>query len=73
MMGMKKRSLLTSSGAWLLTAVIFSLVLPLCAHALEAGAVAPDFHAVTTEGKEISYFNDLKGKRPVYLIFWTTW
>lgn len=37
------------------------------------GDIAPDFNAISLDGKRISYYNDLKGKKPVYLIFWATW
>ena len=42
-------------------------------YALEIGHGAPDFQVVTLDGKEISYYKDIKEKRPVYLIFWSTW
>lgn len=47
--------------------------LPARTYALGVGDKAPDFHVVTTQGKEISYDSDIKGKKPVYLFFWTTW
>ncbi len=49
------------------------ILLPVTGQALEKGDRAPDFHAVTTKGKAISYDRDLKDRKPVYLIFWTTW
>ncbi len=49
------------------------VVLPVRAYPLEVGDKAPDFEAVTIKGKSISYDRDLKGRKPVYLIFWTTW
>ncbi len=53
---------------------LLSLVfLPSKTYALGAGDKAPDFHVVTLQGKEISYERDIKGKKPVYLFFWTTW
>ncbi|MBI4689801.1 MAG: hypothetical protein HY754_06000 [Nitrospirae bacterium] len=54
-----------------LTAALFVCVLH--AEALDVGDSVPDFHIVTIDGKEISYEKDLKGKKPVYLIFWATW
>jgi hypothetical protein len=42
-------------------------------HAIDIGDSAPDFHVVTIDGKEISYYKDVKGKRPLYLTFWSTW
>jgi hypothetical protein len=35
--------------------------------------MAPDFTIRSLEGRTISYFADLKGKKPVYLVFWATW
>ncbi len=56
------------------TIFLLSLVfLPAKTFALGAGEKAPDFHVVTAQGKEISYAKDIKGKKPVYLFFWTTW
>ena len=37
------------------------------------GDNAPDFNLLSLEGKQVSYYNDFKGKKPVYLIFWATW
>ncbi|MBI4848209.1 MAG: redoxin domain-containing protein [Nitrospirae bacterium] len=37
------------------------------------GDNAPDFNALSLEGRQVSYYNDLKGKKPVYLTFWATW
>lgn len=48
-------------------------LLPDSVYALDAGSVSPDFHVRTLDNKEISYYKDLKGKKPVYLVFWTTW
>jgi peroxiredoxin len=42
-------------------------------HAVDTGDSAPDFQVVTLDGKEISYYKDVKGKRPLYLIFWSSW
>lgn len=41
--------------------------------ALDTGDSAPDFQAVTLDGKEISYYKNIRGKAPLYLIFWSTW
>jgi hypothetical protein len=49
------------------------LLLPVRTYALGVGEKAPNFHLVTIQGKEISYDRDIKGKKPVYLFFWTTW
>ncbi len=52
--------------------LLLLILLPVTGQALETGDRAPDFH-VTTKGKAISYDRDLKDRKPVYLIFWTTW
>jgi hypothetical protein len=49
------------------------ILLPVRGYALGVGDKAPDFHAATLQGKEIYYDRDIKGKKPAYLIFWTTW
>lgn len=49
------------------------ILLPVSTYALGAGDKTPDFHVITLHGKEISYDKDIKGKKPVYLFFWTTW
>lgn len=51
---------------------IIVLLIPLISYALDIGDLAPDFTAITLNGKEIRY-SDLKGKKPLYLIFWATW
>jgi peroxiredoxin len=54
--------------------LFFSLLfLPVRGYGLEVGDKALQFQSVTLEGKEISCDRDFKGKKPVYLIFWTTW
>lgn len=61
------------------TALIFSLVITgffiwgSDGDAVDTGDFAPDFDAVTIDGKEISYSRDIKGKKPLYIIFWATW
>lgn len=56
------------------TIVVLTLVfLPLKAHALEVGDRVPDFHFLDRAGKEISYAADIRGVKPLYLVFWTTW
>lgn len=65
---------LIKAGPVIWAIMFISLVLlPVNGSALEVGDKAPDFYAVTIEGKEISYARDLEGKKPVCLIFWTTW
>jgi peroxiredoxin len=49
------------------------LVWPASSHAMNVGDPTPDFQAVTITGKEISYYRDIKGKKPLYLIFGATW
>ena len=39
----------------------------------EVGDNAPDFNILSLKGRQVSYYNDFKGKKPVYLIFWATW
>jgi alkyl hydroperoxide reductase subunit AhpC len=46
---------------------------PVNVYAAGIGEKAPDFKVVTIEGKQVSYFQDLIGKSPVYLVFWATW
>ncbi|MCL5021771.1 MAG: hypothetical protein M1497_00090 [Nitrospirae bacterium] len=52
---------------------LFLLVLPLKGYALDIGDTAPDFRIASLDGKEISYYRDIRGKKPVYLVFWATW
>lgn len=54
----------------LLLLFVFS---PFNTYAANVGDAVPDFSATTLDGKKISYSADLKGKKPVYLIFWATW
>lgn len=51
---------------------ILILMIPLTSYALDVGDIAPDFTAVTLDGKEFKY-SVIKGRRPVYLVFWATW
>jgi len=75
---MKKRLVLylslrkTASLLWAI-AVLALVLLPLKGYALEAGDKAPDFHFLNRAGKDISYAADIKGIKPLYLVFWTTW
>ena len=39
----------------------------------EPGKSAPDFTATTLDGQRYSLDDDLKGKKPVLLVFWATW
>lgn len=52
--------------------VLFMLIFPAVSFALDIGDKAPDFSAVSLDGKKIAY-SSLKGNKPVYLIFWATW
>lgn len=56
-----------------LVLLLLFISLPVRGYALEAGDAAPDFRAVTVGGKNISYYSQIKGKRALYLVFWTTW
>jgi hypothetical protein len=49
------------------------LVWPAGSYAMNAGDPAPDFQAVTITGKKISYYRDIRVKKPLYLIFGATW
>ncbi len=49
------------------------LIFPAKGYALGVGDKSPGFHVVTIEGRQISYDSDIRGKKPVYLFFWTTW
>jgi len=41
-------------------------------YALDVGDMAPDFTAITFDGRE--FRSSLhKGRRPLYLIFWASW
>lgn len=53
--------------------VFLLLSFPAVGYALDIGDRAPDFNATTLNGREVLYSSSLKGKRPVYLIFWATW
>ena len=57
---------------FVLVAVLI-LCLPLKGHAVDVGDIAPEFRTVTIDGTEISCESDLKGRKPVYLIFWSVW
>lgn len=68
------RAVLTALLAVFLPAILLVFILaPAGASALEVGDMAPDFHLVTLDGRDISYYADLRGARPLYLMFWTTW
>ena len=49
------------------------LFLPVKTYAIGVGDIAPDFKIITLDGKEISYQQDIKVKKPLYLVFWATW
>lgn len=53
--------------------ILFIMILPFEAYAFDKGDAAPDFHIVTIDGKEISYEKDIRGKKHLYLAFWSTW
>ncbi|MBI5639665.1 MAG: hypothetical protein HZA17_04490 [Nitrospirae bacterium] len=60
-------------GKYLTVVICIVLLFPSIGMALDTGGIPPDFTVLTVDGKEISYVRDLKGKKPVYLIFWATW
>jgi|GEM_PF-5519350 len=52
--------------------IILILLIPLTIYALDVGDMAPDFSAITLDGRE--FRSSLhKGRRPLYLIFWASW
>jgi hypothetical protein len=53
--------------------LISSFMLTGVSNAIDVGDPAPDFHVSTIDGKEISYYRDIKGKKPLYLAFWGAW
>lgn len=57
----------------LLVLLLLFVFSPFNTYAANVGDAAPDFSATALDGKKISYSADLKGKKPVYLIFWATW
>jgi hypothetical protein len=67
------RSLAVVVSAVRAIAVLALVLLPLKGYALEVGDKAPDFHFLNRAGKDISYAADIKGIKPLYLVFWTTW
>ncbi len=54
-------------------ALAAALFFPPAGYPAGLGDMAPDFTVETTEGRKISYFADIRGKKPLYLIFWATW
>lgn len=71
----KKFNLIRRKIAFAITAILLLPIVipPVSAYALGVGDKAPGFHVTTLQGKEISFDRDFKGKKPVYLFFWTTW
>ncbi len=53
--------------------ILLLLIFPISSYAVEVGDMTPDFKVASMDGKRISYYSDIKGKKPVYLIFWATW
>lgn len=53
--------------------IIMLLGIALRGYAYDVGEKAPDFKVSTLDGEQISYPTDLKGKKPVYIVFWATW
>ena len=54
---------------------LLSMLLLVCVDGYAVGVedVAPDFNTSNLKGNHISYSGQLKGKKPVYLVFWATW
>lgn len=52
---------------------VITLLLPSTGSSIGLGDMAPDFIIESMDGRKISYFADLKGKKPIYLVFWATW
>ena len=57
----------------IILAILSLLIWASDSRAIDTGDSAPDFQISTIDGKEISYYKDVKGKKPLYLIFWSTW
>jgi len=49
-----------------------SLAVSVRAETIDEGSLAPDFSITRLDGSEFK-LNDFKGKKAVYLVFWTTW
>lgn len=69
---MKKQNILNSLVAMTLILNSVLLLAQKC-YALDVGDVAPDFRVITIDNKELSYEKDIKGKKPAYLVFWSSW
>lgn len=41
-------------------------------HAIDVGDAAPPFELETLDGRKVNY-NEIKGKKPMLLVFWATW
>jgi hypothetical protein len=52
---------------------VIGLFSPSTGFSIGLGDMAPDFTIESMDGRKISYFSDLKGKKPLYLVFWATW
>lgn len=52
--------------------VLLMLIFPAAGFALDIGDKAPDFNAVSLDGKKLAY-SSIKDKKPVYLFFWASW
>lgn len=53
--------------------IFLLLLLPFSSYAVDVGDRAPDFDVLSLDGKPVSYYKHLKGKKPLYIIFWATW
>ena len=56
----------------LMVVLFLLLMLPVSGFALSVNDNAPDFNGAALDGKRVAY-SELKGKKPVYLMFWATW
>lgn len=51
----------------------FSLFFSSRGYPIGLGDMTPDFTVETMEGTEMSYYADIRGRKPLYLVFWATW
>jgi hypothetical protein len=57
----------------LIVLLFIALTLPLVSYASNVGDEAPDFEVKTLDGEVVSYSEDYKGKKVIYLMLWATW
>ena len=56
----------------LISVLLLLLTLPVFSFALDVNDKAPYFGGVALDGKQVAY-SELRGTKPVYLMFWATW